>query len=496
MRILGKNSDEFLILARPIDNIVSGDFLLVEEGKTRALLQVYEETYLDTLGLVEDIVRDDLIKSSSEGVDIDPIGVNSISETIHDLRILKCKTRGSFMTNSSVTRGHNIPSRPSSNLRRLTTNQVFELIGRDRSIDFSPGKTRDGEEFYLSGRDLDGSLNIITGRKGSGKSHLSKIIASGLAELGASVIVFDLNDEYRGLSLKRDGQKSDMGDKTEIFVPGDSLKFSLKYLGLRATLSILQHVLDIPGASLREFTKIWHRLEETGNLSSISLGEMIKSWRCNELVRDALLSRFHTINSSGLLTDNEEQVVRLEDIVNSSDEGRIIIVSMGRVSPLIRRMTVELILGKLTHLLEENLIRPLFLFAEEAHLYLRDTYWDDLVTRMRHFGLFPTLITNQPDAIDHSIYRQADNIFLFNFTNDLDLEMISRTSTIDASSVKSMVKTLQRGDCLILGKAVQDIPTLIRVPETDIMTMGETKLFFTSNKNNNVGQNIKLPSIG
>ncbi len=88
-------------------------------------------------------------------------------------------------------------------------------------------------------------------------------------------------------------------------------------------------------------------------------------------------------------------------------------------------MTVELILSKLVELLEQKAIPPVFLLSEEAHLYLRDTYWEDLITRMRHFGVFTTFVTNQPDAIKQEIYRQADNIFLYNFSNEADLNLVS-----------------------------------------------------------------------
>ena len=100
--------------------------------------------------------------------------------------------------------------------------------------------------------------------------------------------------------------------------------------------------------------------------------------------------------------------------------GGALVISLKKSSSLTKKMVVEIILNELVQLLEREAIPPVFLFAEEAHLYLRDTYWDDIVTRMRHFGIFTTLITNQPDAINDGIYRQADNIFLFNFTNETD----------------------------------------------------------------------------
>jgi DNA helicase HerA-like ATPase len=151
---------------------------------------------------------------------------------------------------------------------------------------------------------------------------------------------------------------------------------------------------------------------------------------------------------------------------------------MGKMIPIVRRMVVELILNKLVDLLENDIIPPIFLFAEEAHMYIRETYWEDIITRMRHFGIYPTFITNQPDAIGDGIYRQADNIFLFNFTNDSDLEKISKVSLADSDTVKSLVKTLPHRSCLIIGKVVSDLPIVLEVAPLDTIALGETKKFF------------------
>ena len=125
---------------------------------------------------------------------------------------------------------------------------------------------------------------------------------------------------------------------------------------------------------------------------------------------------------------------------------------MGKAMPVVRRMIVELVLTKVVELLGRDIIPPIFLFAEEAHLYVRDTYWEKTITRMRHFGVYATFITNQPDAISDGIYRQVDNIFLFNFTNDTDLDKISKVSLADSDTVKSIVKTLPAASMLSYWK--------------------------------------------
>jgi len=97
---------------------------------------------------------------------------------------------------------------------------------------------------------------------------------------------------------------------------------------------------------------------------------------------------------------------------------------------------------------------------------------------MRHFGIFPTFITNQPDAIGDGIYRQADNIFLFNFTNDVDLDKISKVSLADNDTVRSIVKTLPHRCCLAIGKVVSDLPIVLEIAALGVLALGETKKFF------------------
>ena len=86
---------------------------------------------------------------------------------------------------------------------------------------------------------------------------------------------------------------------------------------------------------------------------------------------------------------------------------------------------------------------------------------------MRHFGVFATFVTNQPDAIKQEIYRQADNIFLYNFSNDNDLNLVSQASMVDTDTVKSIVRTLPPRMCLVLGHAVNNLPVVVTVDEFD-----------------------------
>ncbi len=201
-------------------------------------------------------------------------------------------------------------------------------------------------------------------------------------------------------------------------------------------------------------------------------------WRTNDFVKDALFARYHTLLSSKLFAREGERSMHFEDIIAKFPKGALIVISLAHIPSHARRITVEFMLSKLVDLLEKRKIPPVFLFAEEAHLYLRETHWDEIVTRMRHFGIFTTFITNQPDALGGGVYRQADNVFLFNFTNDADLELISKATTADAETIKAIVRMLPPRNCMALGKVVSDLPVILEVKESQLFTKGETRLFF------------------
>jgi len=209
------------------------------------------------------------------------------------------------------------------------------------------------------------------------------------------------------------------------------------------------------------------------------LGEAIKNWKCNTHVRDALFSRYYSLLNSRFFTDNPAEANGLEENFNRIRNGGALIINLYDISLVDRQIAVEYVLGKLVELLTQWKIKAVFLFAEEAHLYLRETYWDDIVTRMRHFGVFTTFVTNQPNTIRENIYRQADNVFLFNFTNEHDLEVVSRAAKVDAETVKSVARDLPPRHCLVLGRAVKDFPVVVRVRALNVQAMGHTRLFFT-----------------
>lgn len=486
MKILYKNSiDELILLAMESDIARKGDYLLIHDEKInkKMIVQIYNEEYLSSQSLIEDIVKDEVVVASSVENLHDPLDIGKLSRMIRDARLFRTKIRASIDSESKFSNEITwLPSRVDSKINRMKISEINNLVKRTGIYSIHLGNSGwDDEQFEIFADDLDGKLNIVTGKKESGKSHLTKLLIKSLVEYGAFVIVMDLNNEYGGLAWNKDGTQSALHKQITILEPGGGLGFSLDYCGKAAISSMLKNALDMPAASLREFTRIWDWLENKNTLDIEALGNAINTWNTNELVRDALISRYHSICTSGLFvgtpTINHEGL-RFESLTARKNQGLALILNMGKAMPVVRRMIVELVLTKVVELLGRDVIPPVFLFAEEAHLYVRDTYWEDIITRMRHFGIYATFITNQPDAISDGIYRQVDNIFLFNFTNDTDLDKISKVSLVDSDTVKSIVRTLPQRQCLVIGKVVRDLPMVAKITSSNLMALGQTKTFF------------------
>jgi energy-coupling factor transporter ATP-binding protein EcfA2 len=179
----------------------------------------------------------------------------------------------------------------------------MKLAKMDGHLPIILGGTKDSSLLTIDASAVDGTLNIITGKKGCGKSHLSKLLMTNLVGYKATVVIFDLNGEYSKLGLTNDGKRNMYYDKIHTLAPSQNFKVALEQLGLNTVMGILVNALHLPGTSAREFRRLWKSLKERGKLTMQDLGDAIRDLNCNQHVKDALTSRFHSFASSGFFTD-------------------------------------------------------------------------------------------------------------------------------------------------------------------------------------------------
>ncbi|RLI05063.1 hypothetical protein DRO26_03290 [Candidatus Bathyarchaeota archaeon] len=479
MRLFKKENETVHVLCFPDEEVEKGDYLVIEDFKSKKslLVQVVDIQFVNFPGLMEDLLRDNLTETSVFGDDFDPLNLESQIILLRDARILVGKIRCSIEGKKINMNVSWLPSRTSSRIYKIEVEKLFELLNLGRKRPIKVGETKRGSELLIDAEDLDGGLSIITGRKGTGKSHLAKLLMLGLVDHGAPCVVFDVNGEYVNLGFHKNGEKNQYYDKIVVLEPGRNFKVNLMYVGKNVLTNILAYVLGLPETSLREFFRVWNETQKTGFVTLKKIKEFIRISDLNEHVKEAILSRLYILESFSFFTE-EDQILKVEDVLVKISNGGIIVLNLSRVSSLERKIVVEFMLGKLVEMLRKWIVKAIFLFAEEAHLYLRETYWEDIVTRMRHLGLFTVFITNQPDSIQEDIYRQADSIFLFNFKNENDLNVISKVAKVDGETMKSIANSLEPHHCLTIGQITREVPVVIKIKELDIKTMGETRKFF------------------
>ena len=174
MRLLNKDEDEVTIISLQREEVSKGDYLLVEDENNEMIIQVYDISYYNPSGLEEELVRDEVILNNLQGIDKEPNILENVNNMLKDLLLLKCKVR-------SYKRGKGIPSRSKALIRRLKAEEMENLVNGKAFDSLMIGYFDKNYPFQIPISKLDGSLNLITGKKGSGKSHLAKILISGLS---------------------------------------------------------------------------------------------------------------------------------------------------------------------------------------------------------------------------------------------------------------------------------------------------------------------------
>ena len=351
MKLYRKEGNIVQILSFPNETVEKGDYLLVEDGEEgRALIvQVIDVQFATIPGVLEELLRSlpdggELI----QGEDLDPLEIAPHITYIQDASLLVCKIRATVEDDNLSPSSSWLPSRSQSTIKKLPIPTLLKLAKTNGKLPITLGTAKDSSPLTIDASSLDGRLNIITGKKETGKSHLSKLLMVNLVQYKATVVVFDLNGEYVSLGMTSDGKRNVNYDKIHVLTPSQNFKVALKQVGLHILLGILVHALHLPGTSTREFRRIWKELREKNMLTLNELGETIRNWNCNQHVRDALFSRYHALVNCGFFTDNVAEATLLdESLLKANEEGGAIIINLRNTSAIDRQIVVEYILGRL-----------------------------------------------------------------------------------------------------------------------------------------------------
>jgi hypothetical protein len=138
-------------------------------------------------------------------------------------------------------------------VNRISDQELFDNCIDDLSNPLHLGETLRGQPFTIEGHYLE-KVNVITGVKGSGKSHLSKVILLELIKAGAPCVVFDLNKEYIHLPPHDVDMLSGQVRRRGILhlKAGENLKLGVRQFGLSPLVTMLTR-FGLPEVSAMHF---------------------------------------------------------------------------------------------------------------------------------------------------------------------------------------------------------------------------------------------------
>src|SRR5208337_3560385 len=132
-------------------------------------------------------------------------------------------------------------------------------------------------------------------------------------------------------------------------------------------------------------------------------------------------------------------------------------------------------LGRLVRLGQAKEFGAVSLFLEQTKLYVERDNMVDIITRMRHSGIFPTFITNTPRTLPDDVFASLDNLIAFSFRNDDELRQLARSGLIDQKSINAL-QHLEKQQCIAVGKITSQYPLFVEIqPQTGVLMGGETR---------------------
>ncbi|MBI3942589.1 MAG: ATP-binding protein [Chloroflexi bacterium] len=377
--------------------------------------------------------------------------------------------------------------------------EVFANSTRDLGHRLRLGWTLAGHEFFIEGQDLE-KVNVITGVKGSGKSHLSKVVLLQLIEQGAPCVVFDINREYVHLPKAEIDPVTGKTTRRGIvhLEAGGNFRLSVRQFGLAPMMTLLTR-FGLPEVSALHFenrlSRLWAEAEELdksgGHAPYIGLEQLIQMAEENEfgggssatVVNHAIRSRLEAVKNTRIFSRSPKEAASLGESYRKIREGGALVVDVSALSNLAREGFVQAIIELLKDLcvweIDHQTHRFPFVFFEEAHLYVSRQSIDYIVTRARHLGITSFFVTNMIHGLDEAVLRQADNLFLLRIPFEDDVRHVSRGAATDFETMEAFVRRLRQRHALVVGNVTAQYPLIFRVdPLEGVNTAGETRYFF------------------
>ena len=393
-------------------------------------------------------------------------------------------------------------------VRMASAGDIAEIFGKEEKGNFIIGYTREqGHPVRIDLNKFVQRSSGIFGATGTGKSFLTRIILAGLIQhKTASMLVFDMHNEYAYSDVASDTNENVIGLKTKfpsrVLVvglgkgttirgtpPDFNLEFSMedilpqdiellsKELNLRETTST---TLDALYQSFgREWFKAFKDMKigaviENDDGKKVPAPESVAYWAneagVNVMAAEALRSKMGKVFNCSYIVENPA-ANSFNQIVDALENGRSIILSFGKNdTDLDYLLVTNLLTRRIRETWEErvnafrssgeNEPRPLVIVLEEAHKLLnremaRQTTFSTIAREMRKYYVTLLIIDQRPSQIYDEVMSQLGTRISGWLGDDDDIRAVL-SGLAGRDALRGMLSRLQpKEEVLLLGWGVK-----------------------------------------
>ncbi|WP_161569233.1 ATP-binding protein [Candidatus Oscillochloris fontis] len=355
----------------------------------------------------------------------------------------------------------------------------------------------------FSGRGLD-KVNLITGMKGSGKSHLAKAIIDGQRQCRMSTVVIDINQEYRGLP------------NTTVFRVGDNLRFRLDRVEPGTFAKIIRHLAPFAErtdtVAIPAIYRFFRERLRAGTANQLDIDSMIQqdtqvfpgSEAYLKNMRASYRQSLETLATYNLFSTGNENIAEDQRLrqpnapatltstfyeLDQLGQAGVVVFEIGGQPREVQEVVVDLVIDGLKALCQrqydkyrkDKTIVPVYptVMFEEAHMYMDDQTINDLIPVIRHLGMNLFFVTNTPGELPDSVFRLLDNLFLTRMVNEDDIGHIAGCGLTDKDTIKDFAPQIPKYHALALSSTsgvTSNFPFLFEVdPFKHLPSSGETR---------------------
>lgn len=380
------------------------------------------------------------------------------------------------------------PVKPGNPVYRPSSAYLTSMLaGRTPEDDLSVGLLEyvSEVEVKVEGNEILNKHLAIIGMTGAGKTHAATVVLEELMSFGYPILVLDAHGDYVNIGRLKDGRSFSYrmldGRENSYVVRVFTGALNPRGLAVEEFLDFVQALSgEVMTAPQRDLLKRAHEEVGAGDLDAIfdflerSLVEGLKGIR-----GETIVAVQRQVDVSRSVLTGVEADLRIEEIADSLDVGRGVVLNMAMLPEPIQRVTAQITLDRLFRRRKNYAVDrrnppfpPVFAVVEEAHSFAPSV--DEAVfvpsravmrrvmAEAMKFGFSLCVITQRPSMLDEVALSLCDSQMVLRLVNPEDRQCVRRSVEALTEEDSRVLPQLSRGEALLLGEMAQ-IPCVVRV---------------------------------